>query len=545
MNETSRESIEDTTEGGFQGAFRQSMAWLHAWAGIVFSLVLYFVFITGTFGYFNTEIDYWMQPEAPSYVTTQTYAEQAEVGFAYLREHAPDGTRYFVDFPSERSNGAIRVFANLKEANADGDRFLNEYIDPNTGRVLQVRETGGGDALYRMHYALHYMPYEVAIYIVGLATLFMFLAIVTGIVTHKKIFKDFFTLRFGKGQRSWLDSHNMSSVLALPFMIMITYSGLVFYTFEYSPGVFVLNMGVSQESQDELYNYMYPGFERAQPTGESAQMVDISGPIETALREWPGARLRYVDLRNPGDTAAEYLIGRTPEGIARGGSILKFDAQTAVLLPKAQPQPADTVFSQAVLSLHEGRFADYYLRWLYFLSGLLGAAMIATGSLLWAKKRRTQLKGALPSRSLVFVERANLATIVGLPLGCAAYFWANRLLPVEMPNRAEWELHCLFLVWALSFIHAGARELRRGWREQVALLAGLFMALPLLNALTTETHLGMTLIQGDWTRAGFDLSAFVFGAICCAVWSRLDAPAEGSSLVGIENVPSQKLGVDT
>ena len=65
-----------------------------------------------------------------------------------------------------------------------------------------------------MHYALHYMPYEVAIYIVGVATLFMLLALVTGIVVHKKIFVDFFTLRLGNGQRSWLDSHNSLSSAA-------------------------------------------------------------------------------------------------------------------------------------------------------------------------------------------------------------------------------------------------------------------------------------------------------------------------------------------
>ena len=51
---------------GFHGKFRQSMAWLHTWSGLVLSLILYFVFITGTFGYFNSEIDHWMQPEAPS-----------------------------------------------------------------------------------------------------------------------------------------------------------------------------------------------------------------------------------------------------------------------------------------------------------------------------------------------------------------------------------------------------------------------------------------------------------------------------------------------
>src|SRR3546814_18385079 len=60
-------------------------------------------------------------------------------------------------------------------------------------------------------------------------------AVLSGIVTHKKILADFFLLRFGKGQRSWLDAHNASSVLFLPFILMITYTGLVSLATHYMP----------------------------------------------------------------------------------------------------------------------------------------------------------------------------------------------------------------------------------------------------------------------------------------------------------------------
>ena len=45
-------------------------------------------------------------------------------------------------------------------------------------------------------------------------------------VTHRRIFKDFFTFRPAKGgQRAWLDAHNVTGVLVLPFYLMITFSG--------------------------------------------------------------------------------------------------------------------------------------------------------------------------------------------------------------------------------------------------------------------------------------------------------------------------------
>ncbi len=60
----------------------------------------------------------------------------------------------------------------------------------------------------------------------------MLIALVSGIITHKKIFTDFFTLRTFKSQRSWLDFHNISSVVALPFFLTITFTGLaIFFLF--------------------------------------------------------------------------------------------------------------------------------------------------------------------------------------------------------------------------------------------------------------------------------------------------------------------------
>src|SRR3546814_11811539 len=85
-------------------------------------------------------------------------------------------------------------------------------------------ETRGGDFLYRLHYELHYMPRTVARWIVAFCTMFMLVAIISGIVTHKRIFKDFFTFRPRKGQRSWMDAHNVVAVLALPYPLMIPYT---------------------------------------------------------------------------------------------------------------------------------------------------------------------------------------------------------------------------------------------------------------------------------------------------------------------------------
>ena len=517
------------------------MAWLHAWAGLVLSLILYFVFITGSFGYFNAEVDHWMKPEQPHYTKARDPSKMVRLGLDYLQREAPEASAYYVTLPAGRENNVVGVYASLTSPGPDGKTYLREQLDPETAMPLAaVRETGGGRALYVMHYRLHYLPYDVAIYIVGIATLFMLLALITGIVVHKKIFVDFFTLRIRKGQRSWLDAHNMSSVFALPFLLMITYSGLVFYTFEYFPGVMGLTMGFEEQAVEELEEHLRPGGGRPEPSGTEASMIDADVPLATAMALWPGAEVRNLYVFNPGDSNAMIAVRRVADSVSRTGNTLRFNGVTGELIEVPTSLPADLAFSDGIISLHEGHFANVFLRWLYFLSGLVGAAMVATGLLLWTKKRRTRLgKKREAGLSLVFVERSNLGIIVGLPLGIGAYFWANRLLPVGMEDRADWEMHCLFLFWAASFLHAGVRHPMSAWREQVGLLAVMFLLLPVLNALTTDTHLVASLSAGNWVRAGFDLTALVSGLALCLVWRLLPEPVAAETAT--RSVPAADL----
>ncbi|WP_431137986.1 PepSY domain-containing protein, partial [Psychroserpens mesophilus] len=65
-------------------------------------------------------------------------------------------------------------------------------------------------------------------WIVGFAALIMLVALVSGVVMHRKIFRELFTFRPKKAtQRSVLDLHNMTGVVALPFHFFFAFTGLV------------------------------------------------------------------------------------------------------------------------------------------------------------------------------------------------------------------------------------------------------------------------------------------------------------------------------
>ena len=91
-------------------SLRQAMTPVHTWGGLVLGWLLYFMFVTGTLGYFDTEIDQWMQPEIPR----QQAAPGEALGIAesWLKLEAPGADRWFIGLPGSREHPNLKVFWN-------------------------------------------------------------------------------------------------------------------------------------------------------------------------------------------------------------------------------------------------------------------------------------------------------------------------------------------------------------------------------------------------------------------------------------------------
>lgn len=502
--------------------FRQCMAWLHTWTGLVVGWILFFVFVTGTAGYAAYEIDRWMRPELPMLTqeAKQSAAQQLQVARQYLEANAEQARSWTIQLPGGRSQPYLRVFwQEPPQGTSQRGRFHNATLDAETGQAVpsdKVRATGGGQQLYRMHYALHYIPYDWAIRIVGVCTMLMLLAIVSGVITHKKIFVDLFTFRPGKGQRSWLDAHNLVSVTSLPFFVMITYSGLIFFMFQYMPAGMEAAFGSEPRGRNAFNEQLYPDRSNA-AAGQAADLTSFTPLLPQAEAQWGAGQVSNIGVQNPGDTEARITFTRRHDG---GTTIdretLRFNGVTGAALPSdSDTQSGARQFQSVMLDLHEGRFAGWSLRWLYLLVSFLGCAMIATGLVLWTSKRKVkQDKRLKAGQSIAFgfrlVETLNIGTIAGLCTAIAAYFWANRLLPVDMANRAAWEMHCLFITWGVLLLYTAIRlrfaSAVQVWQEQLWLTTASLALLPLLNLLTSDKHLGRTIPAGDWVLASCDLT---------------------------------------
>ena len=170
-----------------QKSIRQSMAWLHAWTGLLFGWLLFAIFLMGALSYYRHEISLWMQPPLAQIQVKQDTA--IHTAYQYLQQNAPDAKTWMINLANEQ-----KPVNQLYWQKAD-DAYESKSLNPNTGKKLTLTQTQGGDFFYLFHFQLFGMPYLIGRLIVSLAAFIMLIALVSGIITHKKILTDFFTLR--------------------------------------------------------------------------------------------------------------------------------------------------------------------------------------------------------------------------------------------------------------------------------------------------------------------------------------------------------------
>jgi len=492
---------------------RQTMSDLHTWSGLLVGWLLYAMFLTGTVSYFKEELSDWMRPEVVQQAQTDA-AEVAQRVADHLGQVAAGTTQWSLTLPTVRSNTAS-AFWRMPQAAPGGRRtFGSANFNPATGEEIKARDTLGGEFFYRFHFQFYYMPVLWGRWLAGFCAMFMLVAIVSGVITHKKIFVDFFTFRWGKGQRSWLDAHNALSVFGLPFHAMITYTGLVTLMALYMPWgdqAAYKSPAQRQELTTQVNAFLQPG----KAAGVAAPLAPVDEMVRQAQARWGKDQVGRVTVTNPGDSSARVAL--TPADGARvsmSPQYLLFDGVSGKLI-EVHDQVGPAAETRGVMyALHLGRFSDLQLRWLYFIVSLAGTAMVGTGLVMWTVKRRQQLPDPMkPYFGFRLVERLNIAAIAGLSVAMTAYLWGNRLLPVDLGGRGATEVNVFFGVWAGTLLYALARPARRAWIELLWLAAAMLALLPVLNALTTARPFWHSVAVGDWVYAGVDLMAWALALL--------------------------------
>ncbi|MGE8559759.1 MAG: PepSY domain-containing protein, partial [Acinetobacter sp.] len=253
----------------------------------------------------------------------------------------------------------------------------------------------------------------------------------------------------------------------------------------------------------------------------SAPLTDLTPILTQANKEWKNNPVSSISIVSPNtDQAKIELRALHAVSVAHRNvyETLNFDGVSGKNITDESTKLLNPSISNGIYNvltvLHEARGVDLALRWLLFLSGIVGTLMIVTGLVLWCVKRAPQQqKQGYKSFGYRVVEVTNIAAIIGLPIACAAYFYANRFIPADMEMRLNWEIRTFFMVWLISLLHAMLRNHKQAWMEQLVFATLAFALLPVLNFMTGGQAIWNTIHHGQWMIASFDLMAWLLAIL--------------------------------
>lgn len=539
--------------------FRLSMAWLHTWFGLVLGFVLMVVFFFGSLSVFDREIDRWAIPESrfapqpmPSFDTLllpifkdmQPNSENVEA--ARSRVNGPMAT----SFPASdwgayttHRDPVLGIFAGFGLPNAkepDDKVWGNRTVDPRSGKVLPDDHLKiGSRFFYPLHYSLNFKWMNLGVWIVGFAALIMLVALVSGVVMHRRIFRELFTFRARKHtQRSALDLHNLTGVVALPFHFIFALSGLVIFG-----GIYFPVTHTQLEPLHELHE-QHEARETGLPdkrAGVPGGLASVDAMVAEAQRRWAAKGMAgdvgFLAVRHVNDANAYVSVFRAgTDRVTLTGEGIHFKGATGQVIHEDPPVTVVAGINNFLTGLHLQHFRHWLLRWLYLLGGLSGCVCIATGFIFFVEKRKRQhaKQGVSGAR---WVDAFAVSTVTGMLIATLAMLIANRVLPANLPLRGNWEQYIFWGAWVLAFVHGIWRtapvaegRMAPAWGEQCWAVAGLAVTAVLLNWITTGDHLLRTIGNGYWPVAGIDLVMLVGAALAIVAARRLRRRAQGVAI---------------
>ncbi len=547
--------------------FRQSMAWLHTWFGLVLGFVLMAAFFFGSLSVFDREIDRWAIPATriepqpipsfekvlrPAFERMQPTSEAIDAMRPRVDGEMParfDAVVSWSAYTTHR-DPVLQLFAGYQVPHArDQEEAIWAYatIDPRDGRPLpDDRLKIGSGFFYPMHYSLTLEWKNLGVWIVGFSALVMLAALVSGVVMHRRIFREFFTFRPDKARlRSVLDLHNMTGVVALPFHFFFALTGLLIFsaTYYFPVGHTQLHALHDLHAEVEARETGLP-HERA---GIPAGLANVDAMVIDAQRRWTSkgkaGDVGFLVLQHVGDANGYVSVYRAgTDRIALVGDGIHYKASTGALIREDPPATAVGRVSEFLTGLHLQHFRHWLLRWLYVLGGLAGTACIATGFIFFVEKRKRQ-HAQQGSQGARIVDALAVTTVTGMVLATLGILVANRLLPEHLPGRGDWERYAFWATWALALLHAGLRSaaVAKGganpaWREQCLAIGVLAVTALSLNAITTGDHLLKTIATGYWPVAGIDLVLLATTVIAWRVARRLKL---GVPMTEVPGTPSE------
>jgi uncharacterized iron-regulated membrane protein len=492
------------------------MVAVHGWSGIVLGLLLYAVVLTGMAAVFAEEIGAW---SAGHLERQSAFERPIDQPLQQLAARTPKEFRDDVDL-FEIGDRNLGVFFHRHEVAPNGE-LINRgvyYRLDRHGRVVgEQRGTGeevfgprNDDALSHFlvdtHVRLH-VPDPWGLLLTGILGLAMLVAAISGLLIHRHLFKDIFTLR-RKASRVLVerDRHSVAGTWSLPFAFILAFTGS-FFSFFGTVGVPIVAMAAFGGNQQALSETVFgnPGKPDPRPltTGSldriAADALARTGDVPTfvSIEHFGRADAAVTTFHNPktGDIEPVTLVYRGATGA--------FEREK----PSIGTRPSVGGTLTAIMApLHFGNFAGVISKAVWFGLGFAMCYVTLTGLRLWLARRGEG------QRSLDWLERAVTVIGFGLPLallGAAVGF----LFAMPLGIAVFWTPASFLAVSGAAIVAGFALPTNAALGRALQVMIGvLLLALPPIRFLAGGPGWASAMSAGQPALVAVDL-ALLFGGV--------------------------------
>lgn len=433
----------------------KAMVAVHGWSGILLGLLLYAVVLTGTAAVFAHEIGAW---SAGHVATQSTFRKQIDAQVRKLEALTPPEFRGAVNLFEVGDHG-LGAFFHRDELDDKGmptERGVYYQVD-NSGKLRATAQGMSEDLfgprnddalssfLVDTHVRLH-VPNPWGLLLTGILGLAMLVAAISGLLIHRHLFKDIFTLRrSGNAVLVDRDRHSVAGTWSLPFAFVLAFTGS-FFSFFGTIGVPVVAMAAFSGNVEALSEAIFG--EPGEPDPRPVAIGDLDRVTADAIRR-TGEEPTFIAIENYGRADAKITTYHNPKASGIEPVALLYNGADATFV-KTKPTVGAVPSAGGTLAgimgpLHFGNFAGLVSKAIWFGLGFAMCYVTYTGMRLWVVRRHNDSNG------LSWLERTLTIVVFGLPfaLVCSA---AAFLITMPQGSAVYWTTATFLIASAVAIL---------------------------------------------------------------------------------------------
>jgi len=484
---------------------------LHSWSGIVLGLFVYVVSFTGCVALFDNELRTWEDPAKRLEIADEIVPIMPIVE-SWIDQNAQDETVLQVSlFYPYQYEPYFKVF--MATEAEDGERTQHRVRwDTEHGKELTTKTRALTEWLLDFHRDLMWPATlggrTAGRSLVGVAGIILMISIITGIITHTKIIREFFTLRVKRSVHlKWQDLHKVLGLWALPFYTMIAFTGAILGVIAIMAPI-AAALAFKGDTEALILAVQDVSLERS---GVQAKMLSFDELKEMRHPQSNEAPTR-INVLNWGDEVATYTVRFDATSKLKRTNSITLNGVTGEVINTEESVAYSSAsrVNSTISPLHYGTYGGIWLKILYFVLGVFLCVVTATGMMVWIERRLKSNKGQLKPEFYLKLGRLSTGVIMGFPVASIAIFYLDKLYLGEESARLFYTGLCYFAAVFLSVAFAMYKKnIYHTTRVLFLLVSVGLLGLPIVNALVTKSVIWQGLAANQsWAWVDFAFIGF-------------------------------------